>query len=215
MFDEGAGTLVKPLTWQGDMGFGPRRDGRATFRRLDDLPLWAGVWDLDDAGPHAVRQYLRAYGPATPEHLQYWLGNGLSAGSRRIRAWLDGLADEVVEVEVEGTTARLLRDDLEGLQAARPGSGVVLLPGHDPWVIGPGTKDPHVVPPARRTPVTRKANLVVAGGVVRGTWVARGEELRVTWFGELGAPPRSALDEEASRLAGLLGRPLTPTIEVE
>ena len=27
VFDEGAGTLIKPLTWQGDMSFGPLRDG--------------------------------------------------------------------------------------------------------------------------------------------------------------------------------------------
>jgi hypothetical protein len=27
VFDEGAGTLIKPLTWQGDMSFGPPRDG--------------------------------------------------------------------------------------------------------------------------------------------------------------------------------------------
>jgi hypothetical protein len=27
-FDEGAGTLIKPLTWQGDISFGPPRDGQ-------------------------------------------------------------------------------------------------------------------------------------------------------------------------------------------
>ena len=42
VFDDGAGTLVKPLTWQGDMGFGPPRDGRATFQRLDTNPRWTG-----------------------------------------------------------------------------------------------------------------------------------------------------------------------------
>ena len=90
VFDEGAGTLVKPLTWQGDMGFGPPRDGRATFQRLDASPQWRGIPDLEDAGPRAVRAYLRAYGPATPDHLHYWLGNGLSAGRRRIDRWLEG-----------------------------------------------------------------------------------------------------------------------------
>ena len=38
VFDKGAGTLIKPLTWQGDMSFGPPRDGRATFQRLDTNP---------------------------------------------------------------------------------------------------------------------------------------------------------------------------------
>src|SRR3954447_11524992 len=77
VFDEGAGTLIKPLTWQGDMGFGPPRDGAHTFQRLDANPRWAGLPDLDDAGRHAIEVYLRAYGPATPEHVQYWLGGGL------------------------------------------------------------------------------------------------------------------------------------------
>ena len=54
VFDEGAGTLIKPLTWQGDMSFGPPRDGRHTFQRLDSNPRWRGIPDLDDAGPRAI-----------------------------------------------------------------------------------------------------------------------------------------------------------------
>jgi hypothetical protein len=80
VFDEGAGTLIKPLTWQGDMSFGPPRDGQHTFQRLDLNPKWTGVPHLDDAGPRAITAYLRTYGPATFDHIHYWLGNGLSAG---------------------------------------------------------------------------------------------------------------------------------------
>jgi hypothetical protein len=69
VFDEGAGTLIKPLTWQGDMSLGPRRDGQHTFQLLDDNPRWQGIPDLADAGPRAITAYLRTYGPATPEHL--------------------------------------------------------------------------------------------------------------------------------------------------
>src|SRR3954452_3285680 len=92
VFDDGAGTLVKPLTWQGDMSLGPRRDGQHTFQRLDDNPRWAGLPDLEEAGRHAVEVYVGTYGPATPDHLQYWLGNGLSAGRRRIQTWVTALA---------------------------------------------------------------------------------------------------------------------------
>lgn len=67
--------------------------------------------------------------------------------------------------------------------------------------MGPGTKDEHVVPPAHRAPVTRKTNLVVAGGVVRGMWLAKGSGVEVTWFEENGAPPRKALEEQVDRLA--------------
>jgi hypothetical protein len=212
VFDKGADTLIKPLAWQGDMSFGPPRHGQHTFQRLDDNPRWAGIWDLDEAGPHAITSYFRAYGPATDEHIHYWLGNGLSAGRKRLRSWLTVLKDRLTAVDVAGETAYILIEDLDDLLATPPTNAVRFLPGHDQWVIGPSTKDRHVVPPARRTPVTRKANLVVAGGVVNGTWSVTASELRVTWFGEYGSPPRKALDEEVARLAGILDRPLTATV---
>ncbi|GAA2161770.1 DNA glycosylase AlkZ-like family protein [Pedococcus bigeumensis] len=205
VFDDGAGTLIKPLTWQGDMGFGPPRDGRATFQRLDTNPRWAGIPDLDVAGPAAITAYLRSYGPATTEHLHYWLGNGLSAGRKRLDGWLDGLDDRLVPVDVEGTAAHALREDVDALQSAEPSDSVRFLPGHDQWVIGAGTKDAHVTPPALRDLMTRKANPVIQGGVVRGTWARRGDELAVSWL-DSGNRPQRALEAEAARIATLLGR---------
>jgi hypothetical protein len=207
VFDEGAGTLVKPLTWQGDMSFGPPRDGKPTFQRLDLNPRWAGVPDLDDAGPRAITAYLRTYGPATFDHIHYWLGNGLSAGRKRLTSWLSELCDQLVAVDVEGTTAYVVQEDVDSLSAARPSNAVRFLPGHDQWVMGPGTKDVHVTPQSRRDLVTRKANLVIAGGVVCGTWAQKGDELTVTWLDER-RRPEEAIEQEAARLARLLGRDL-------
>lgn len=215
VFDDGAGTLIKPLCWQGDMSFGPPRDGRATFQRLDDNPRWAGVWDLDEAGPHAIASYFRAYGPATHDHIHHWLGEGLSAGRKRLQSWVAGLEHRLVAVDVDGEPAYVLGEDVDELLTTQATDSLRLLPGHDQWVMGPGTKDVHVVPPARRTPVTRKANLVVVGGVVTGTWSTRGEEVVVTWFSENGKPPRKALEKECSRLATILGRPLQVAVAVE
>lgn len=208
VFDDGAGTLLKPLTWQGDISFGPSRDGQHTFQRLADNPRWAGVWDLDVAGPHAIMSYFRSYGPATHDQIQYWLGSGLSAGRKRLECWLAEIKAQLVAVDVEGETAYVASEDVDALMAARPTEAVRLLPGHDQWVMGPGTKDEHVVPPAHRAPVTRKTNLVVAGGVVRGMWLAKGGGVEVTWFEENGAPPRKALEEQVDRLAAMTGRPL-------
>jgi hypothetical protein len=205
VFDEGAGTLIKPLMWQGDMSFGPRRDGHATFQRPDDNPRWAGVWELDDAGPHVIASYFRTYGPATHDHIRYWLGSGLSAGRKRLQSWLAGLGDRLVAVDVDGEQAYVLDEDVDELMATEATDAVRLLPGLDQWVIGAGTKDIHVVPPARRTPITRKANLVVAGGVVAGTWSTTRDEVVVEWFAESGTPPREALTEESARLCTMLG----------
>ena len=211
VFDEGAGTLVKPLTWQGDMSFGAPREGQHTFQRLDDNPHWKGIPDLDEAGPYAVTAYLRCYGPATHDHVHHWLGGGLSAGRRRINGWLSGLGDRLVPVDVEGETRYVLREDVDSLVAARGSSGVRFLPGQDAWVMGPGTKDEQVTPADLRDLVTRKANPVVAGGVVSGTWAAKGERLEVTWLTG-GRVPRSALADETARLAAILGRPLEPRV---
>ncbi len=209
VFDEGATTLIKPLTWQGDMSFGPPRDGKATFQRLDINPRWRGVPDLDEAGPRAIVDYLRTYGPATPDHVHYWLGQGLSAGSKRLDRWFAGLRDRdrLAEVDVEGTAAYVAREDLDALVAAAPSDAVRFLPGHDPWVNGPGTKDVHVTPPSRRDAVTRKANPVIAGGVVRGTWARRGDALTVDWLDESPRPDEQ-IEQETARLAGILGADL-------
>lgn len=207
VFEEGAGTLIKPLTWQGDMSFGPPRDGQATLQRLDTNPRWAGIPDLDDAGPRAVTAYVATYGPTTAEQIHYWLGEGLSAGRRRIETWMAELGDRLVRVDVDGGATYCLREDVDGLAAALPSDAVRLLPGHDQWVIGPGTKDAHVTPPSRRGLMTRKANPVIVGGVVCGTWSRKGDEVALTWLDER-PRPHPALEVEVSRLADLLGRGL-------
>jgi hypothetical protein len=207
-------TLLKPLAWQGVMSFGPPRDGRATFQRLDRNPRWAGVPDLDEAGMRAVEAYFRAYGPATPDHLRYWLGEGLGARRKRIQSWIASFGDRLAAVDIDGETAYLLREDLEELAATPATTAVRLLPGYDQWVLGPGTADAHVVPPARRTLVSRGANIVVVGGVVSGTWSLTDGQVVAAWFAEAGPPAREALAEEVARLATMLDRDLQPVVQI-
>jgi len=213
-FPDNAWTLLKPLAWQGDMSFGPSRDSpRSTFQRLDDNPRWAGIPELQDAGMRAVEAYFRAYGPATHDHLQYWLGSGLSAGRKRIQAWIDGFGERLASVDIDGEPAYILREDLQQLAATPPTNALRLLPGYDQWVIGPGTSDFHIVSPERRALVSRQASLVILGGVVSGTWSLSEDHLAVAWFAESGKPPRQAIAEEVARLAGILDRPVQPSIQ--
>ena len=205
-FAERSWTLLKPLTWQGDMSFGPPRDGQATFQRLDSNPRWAGVPDLDEAGIRAVEGYFRAYGPATADHVHYWLGNGLGAGRKRIRAWIAAFGDRLAAVDIDGESGYVLSEDLEDLLATPASTAVRLLPGYDQWVLGPGTADPHIVPPARRNLVSRQANIVIIGGVVSGTWSLTGDQVVTTWFAEARPPAREELAQQVARLAAILGR---------
>src|SRR6266545_3448019 len=195
------------------LSFCPPRDGRATFQRLDRNPRWAGVPDLDEAGMRAVEAYFRAYGPATPDHVRYWLGEGLGAGRKRIQSWLGGFGDRLAAVDIDGESAYVLREDLEELAATPATTAVRLLPGYDQWVLGPGTADAHVVPPARRTLVSRQANIVIVGGVVSGTWSLTDDQVVAAWFAEAGPPAREALAEEVARLATILDRPLQATVQ--
>jgi winged helix DNA-binding protein len=213
-FTDRSWSLLKPLTWQGDMSFGPPRDGQATFQRLDSNPRWAGVPDLDEAGIRAVEAYFRAYGPAAADHVHYWLGNGLGAGRKRIRSWFAAIGDRLAAVDIDGESAYVLSGDLEDLLATPATAAVRLLPGYDQWVLGPGTADAHVVPPARRNLVSRQANIVIVGGLVSGTWSLTGDQVVITWFPEARPPVREELAREAARLAAILDLPIQPAVQV-
>ena len=186
------------------MSFGPTREGHSTFQALDGNPRWAGIPDVDEAGPLAIQAYLAAYGPATEANLRYWLGEGLGAGGKRIRAWIGGLADRVTEVDVEGDPTWIPREGLEDLLGASASSAVRLLPAYDQWVLGPGTADPHVVPPAHRALVSRGAATVLLGGVVSGTWSTGRHGIEIAWFPDVPRHLAEDVDAEIARMSALL-----------
>jgi hypothetical protein len=208
----GWGTLLKPLAWHGDLCFGPSRGTRVTFRLPEDASSrWTGIPEPDDAAPRAIVDYVRAHGPASVDAFGNWLAGGWF-GKRQLRAWASELGERLAEVEVEGQRRFVLAEDLDELASTRPTSAVRLLPGFDQYVLGPGTGDGHVVPTARRAAVSRQSGwispVVVASGVVRGTWELDGERVRIAWFREAGKPPREALEAEVARLSSILERSL-------
>lgn len=202
IFDEGAWNLMKALAWQGEVCFGPSRDGRTTFQRPMDNTRWTGIPDLDEAGRRAIETYLRAYGPAAKERLQYWLCEGLGAGRTRLRAWMGDMRDSLTEVDVEGEHCYVLTEHLEELCSSSASGAVRLLPGYDQWVLGPGTADSHVVPPACRALITRGANPVLVGGVVSGTWSQADGQVAVEMFDGAGTP--DTLADEVARVSAIL-----------
>lgn len=196
-------TLIKPLCWQGDVALGPDLAGPLMLQSPAAAPGWGGVPPLDEAGPRTVLEYVDAYAPCTPDHLDYWLGGGLSAGRARLKRWWAAVESRLAEVDVDGEARWVLAEHAPELADVRAGTTVVLLPGKDDWVMGPGTKDAWVVPAEHRTAMTRGANPVLVDGVVRGTWKAHGGSV------ELDAPdaPRDETAAEVERLEGLLRTP--------
>lgn len=208
----GWGTLLKPLAWQGDLCFGPSQDNRVTFMRPEQASSrWAGVPEPGDAAPIAMSAYLGAYGPATVQGFANFLSRG-RISTRLLRGWFDELRPRLAPVEVGGERAYVLAKDLDELRATKPTRAVRLLPGFDQFVMGPGTQDVHVIPAHRRRAVSRQsgwiAPIVVAGGVVRGTWALGEGGVSVAWFKESGPAPRAALEAETKRLATIVDRTL-------
>ena len=198
--------LLKPLAWQGDICFGPAIDGRPSYQSPASSPHWRGLPEVDDAGRRAVLLYLAGYGPATQDNLSYWLVGGLSAGRRRLDRWLRELAGEVAEVSVDGRPMLHLRDQLDALTHAQVAlEELTLLPGHDQWVLGPGTSDERVVPAGHRPAVTRGANLLLRAGRLAGSWsLSTRGGLVVSWFESDARGARHDLEAAARRLFGLL-----------
>ena len=201
--------MLKPLAWQGDLCYGPSRGNKVTFRRPEDASRdWAGLPPVDQAATTAISTYFGAYGPATIDAFRRWLG----AGSARIRRLVKEHGRHLVEIDVDGESHYVLETHVDQLAAAKPTPAVRLLGGFDAYVLGPGSKDPRVIPQARRAAVSRQAGwispVVVSGGVVSGTWRLDGDRVLVDWFREAGRGPDPTLDEEVARLSAIVGHPL-------
>ena len=177
----GSATLLKPLAWTGALRIGPERDGEQTFATLAGVAGWDASLDLDEAGATAILAYLDAYGPARRERIHYWLGEGLSAGKKRIERWMDALGDRVARVDVDGSPALAASIHLDALSSATATDETILLPGLDQWVLGPGTADDWIVPPAVRPLVTQGAGLVLRGGALVGTWKGSIDDAEIRW----------------------------------
>jgi hypothetical protein len=212
----GWGTLLKPLAWQGELCHGPMRGQNVTFMRPADASrAWAGLPDPDEAAAAAIAAYLGTHGPATVDTFGAWMSGGFF-GRRQLRAWFADQGEKLARVDVEGEEAWLRAEDVAELEATRPTAVVRLLAGFDQWLLAPGTSDAHVVPPDRRSLVSRQSGwispVVIWGGVVSGTWELHGDGVAIAWFAEAGRPP-TALAAEVARLGAIVGRDLRMDVE--
>lgn len=204
----GWGAVLKPVAWQGVLCHGPADGNRVTFARPDRLlPAWAGVPEPEEAARVVVPAYLRAYGPATIERFDAWLTRGTSKKAM-LRGWFAALGDQLVTVDVEGTSAYLLAEDVDDLAGTAPTTEVRLLPAFDQYVLGPGTAATEIIAAERRGQVSRAAGwiapVVVSGGRVAGVWDRDGLAIDVELFGGGDRPPAAALDPAVERMREVL-----------
>jgi len=151
-------------------------EGRSSRLTRPDRWLGRALREVDpqEADRHALRAFLRAYGPVGAREVARWAGRG---SVKRATAWRALLADEVAE-RPEGW---LLADDVRAVERAAPVADDVvhLLPSWDPYTVAL----PSLVPEASYKQVFASAGrvepVVLAGGRAVATWRFRRAKDRV------------------------------------
>src|ERR1700760_1689185 len=110
----------------------PRGSWTSHQYRWSPLSLWCpdglADWATGDAEAELARRWLYAYGPATADDLQWWMG-WTRTQTRRVLATL-----QPAEVDLDGEPGIVLPDDLGPVPAPAPWAA--LLPGLDATPMG-------------------------------------------------------------------------------
>lgn len=152
----GWAAVLKPLAWRGLLCQGPGEGNRVTFTSPRTWsPAWGGLPETGEAARIAIPAYLGAYGPASMVAFDAWLTRGASS-KRSLRDWFAAAEDLLTTVEVDGVRAFARSEDVEDMLGTTANRTVRLLPAFDHYVLGPGTNDSHVIPPAHRPDVSQQ-----------------------------------------------------------
>jgi hypothetical protein len=204
------GALLKPAAFRGHLLFAPSVGQNVRFARPD---RWLAEWQLvetEGAAREVTRRYLAAYGPATREEFARWFGMTSPAQAGRL---IEGLGEEVVSIEIEGSRAWMLAEHLPDVGVAEPSGVVRLLPAFDHYVVAAPRDREAVLPEALKSRVYRPQGwlspVLLVDGRMEGLW--RHERKRnqliveVEPFAEQPGWVRRGAEEEAERLARFLG----------
>lgn len=208
-------SAVRPAVIDGLIVYGPSKGGESTLVRVDSwLPRQRPV-TLESARAALMRRFLSAFGPATPNDFAKWTGIKVTDAKSAMQA----IADDVVEVTVDGSSTWLLRDDLASLRASRlDRTEVRLLPAFDALMLAHASKD-HLVAAEYYNRVYRPqwwiSPVVLVGGRIVAVWfsTARGARIDVDVqpFERVARGLRNAIESEVHALAAFMGRPCEVT----
>jgi hypothetical protein len=154
-----------------------------------------------------LRRYLACFGPSTAEQFAAWIG---MAASEARDDWTR-LAEQLVEVSLDGQRAFLHGDDLAHLERPTAADGARLLPPYDAYLDqrDRATLLPDKALHRRVWTVLGNPGVVVDEGQIVGTWrpQKKGKRLglNVEAFGPLAPETRDEIEAEAALLAPLRG----------
>jgi hypothetical protein len=199
------GLLMKPPSFLGQLCFAPNAGRNVRFTNPATWLPKAGIVDPDVAKLEIARRYLAAYGPATAVDLAHWWGVPARAAAAAIR----DLAEEVVHVDVDGTTAWVRAADLLDVASSTPSRTVRLLPAFDPYVISASPHVSHLLPGDFRRSIYRPQGwlspVLVVDGRMEGVWrwqrTAGRVVVEVNPFVKVPKWVRTGAEREADKLA--------------
>jgi hypothetical protein len=172
--------------------------------RWTPLAAWcpAGLaeWAAPDAEVELARQWLHAYGPATPDDLQWWAG-WTRTQVRRVLARL-----QPAEVDLDGAPGVMLAADLEPPPELDPWAA--LLPGLDSTPMGWREREWFLGEHGARL-FDQTGNIGPSlwwnGGIVGGWAQDRDGQIVCRFLTDVGAEAVAAADAAAQRLAKIVG----------
>jgi hypothetical protein len=172
--------------------------------RWTPLAAWCpdglDTWAAGDAEVELARRWLRAYGPATPDDLQWWAG-WTKTQVRRVLAQL-----QPAEVDLHGVPGVMLADDLEPPPDVEPWAA--LLPGLDSTPMGWRHRDWFLGEHAGRL-FDQTGNIGPSlwwdGRIVGGWAQDRGGQIVCRFLEDVGAAAVAAADAAAQQLTKIVG----------
>lgn len=193
---------------EGLICYGPSSGARGAFVRTDHwLPKQRKISEQD--AQHAMlRGFLRAYGPATLRDFAKWTGFAMPDA----KALWTRHYGEMLEADVEGHKASILRNDLRVLRESGLADPIVrLAPSFDPYMLAHSIKD-HYLEPAHYKMVYKSAGwlapVVLVDGRVAGIWSSTRANHRLLIdmdpFEKMPKKLRSAIEHEAEQLGEFL-----------
>ena len=204
--------LLSRAALEGIICFGPNRGAEPTYVLLND---WLSHKDRgqplpeDAAYVELTRRYLHAYGPATLEDQAAWSGLSLS----KTRAAWRFLAEELLEVNIAGTPAWLLKTQAAWLDEPPPTTPVVrLLPRYDTYLLGYRNRD-LAVPREFAKRINAGGGIVhptlLVDGCVVGIWKSWHQKnqlnMSIEPFGSLAPEVQVGLEAEVADIGRFLG----------
>ncbi|GGH92868.1 winged helix DNA-binding domain-containing protein [Arthrobacter liuii] len=167
--------LLGSLCRHGWLVPGPLAGNQQLIAAFDDWIPASPVPERGEAVARFLLRYFRSHGPATLRDFAWWTQLPLT----EVRAALQNVRDELVELEFDGTSYWLSPEAASLLDTGVPGArSLHLLPGFDEFVLG-YTDRTHVLAPEHSDLIVPGGNgvfkkTVVAAGKVVGTWALHG-----------------------------------------